>query len=92
MTGACNMLLSFLPTGGGMGTAMTSDAPQGNTGMFHAVDVSGLQLTTPGLNGSATRPSSRIAALTRSRGHGPRERVNSTLRRGRALREAAASA
>jgi hypothetical protein len=41
MTGACNMLLSFLPTGGGMGTAMTSDAAQGNTGMFHAVDVSG---------------------------------------------------
>jgi hypothetical protein len=40
-TGACNMLLSFLPTGGGMGTAMSVDAAQGNTGMFHAVDVSG---------------------------------------------------
>jgi hypothetical protein len=41
LTGACNMLLSFLPTGGGMGTAMGADATQGNLGMFHAVDVSG---------------------------------------------------
>lgn len=41
MTGACNMLLSFLPSGGGMGTAMAVDADQGNAGMFHAVDVSG---------------------------------------------------
>lgn len=41
LTGACNMLLAFLPSGAGMGTAMSRNAEQGNAGMFHAVDVSG---------------------------------------------------
>jgi hypothetical protein len=40
-TGACNMLHAFIPSGGGMATAMTVDNAHGNAGMFHAVDVSG---------------------------------------------------
>lgn len=37
LTGACNMLHDpTMPTG-----PMTHDAPQGNAGMYHAVDVSG---------------------------------------------------
>lgn len=41
LTGACNMLLAFLPSGAGMGHAMSVDAEQGNAGMWRAVDVSG---------------------------------------------------
>ncbi|ADU46952.1 hypothetical protein [Intrasporangium calvum] len=41
LTGACNMLQAILPSGAGMGHAMTVDAPQGNAGMWRAVDVSG---------------------------------------------------
>lgn len=39
--GACNMLVSFLPSGKGMGLAMSTDNPQGNIGMFGAVAASG---------------------------------------------------
>lgn len=39
--GGCNMLLSFLPSGSGMGLAMNTDnALHGNTGMFGAVAAS----------------------------------------------------
>jgi hypothetical protein len=37
LVGACNMLLA----GAGMTNAMSRDNPQGNLGMFGAVDVSG---------------------------------------------------
>lgn len=42
LTGACNMLLAFMPSkDAGMGHAMSVDADQGNAGMWRAVDVSG---------------------------------------------------
>jgi hypothetical protein len=38
---ACNMLVSFLPSGAGMGLAMSvNDAEHGDAGMFGAVDAS----------------------------------------------------
>ena len=41
-TGACNMLQSWgVGAQGGMENAMSRDNPNGNLGMFRAVDVSG---------------------------------------------------
>lgn len=45
--GACNMRNAFhsenpaVPAGGGMARAMSTDNPNGNAGMFNALEVSG---------------------------------------------------
>lgn len=44
LTGACNMLQAWgVGVQGGMANAMSVDNPNGNAGMWRAVDVSGCQ-------------------------------------------------